>query len=154
MLSFEVISVDASGSQKAVQRMGPTPLGRMVFSPDGYMSVLGNDPQLTKRMSPEVPWVVAPDEDVAFVARYAMSYWGAFRLFEEDGRLRLATDVHVSLDPGWTGTEQVRNVELKEEDGKTIMVLRPVKDLLTPDGTKGTAVLFWEKMPSNKVANL
>lgn len=45
---------------------------------------------------------------------------------------RLATDVHVSLDPGWVGTEQVRSVVLKEEDGKTIMVLRPVQPLLNP----------------------
>jgi hypothetical protein len=104
----------------------------MVFNPDGYMSVLGTVPERTKRITSEVPWVVAADEDVAFIARYAMMYWGAFRIFEEDGGLRLATDVHVSLDPGWMGTEQVRSVVLKEEDGKTIMVLRPVQPLLNP----------------------
>jgi hypothetical protein len=132
MLSFEVISVGTSGAQTTTQRLGPTPLGRMIFNPDGYMSALGTVPEHTKHITPEVPWVIAPDEDVAFVARYAMMYWGAFRIFKEDGGVRLATDVHVSLDPGWMGTEQVRSVELKEKDGKIIMVLRPVQPLLKP----------------------
>lgn len=74
MLSFEVISVDTSGAQTTTQRLGPTPLGRMIFNPDGYMSVLGTVPERTKRITSEVPWVIAADEDIAFVARYAMMY--------------------------------------------------------------------------------
>ncbi|KAH8650556.1 Lipocalin-like domain-containing protein [Tricladium varicosporioides] len=154
LLTFDLIIDDASGSQKTVQPMGPTPLGRALFSPEGYVSITGTDPARTTSYNLAVPWVMAEDKDIAFIARAMMSYWGSFRVFSEDGDLRVATQVHISLDPSWIGTEQVRRASLGEENGKKILVLKPVQSIRLPDGTKGLAVLTWEKLITTEVAKL
>ncbi|KAH6664642.1 Lipocalin-like domain-containing protein [Halenospora varia] len=132
LLTFDLLIDNASGSQQTIQPMGPTPLGRALFSTEGYVSITGTDPERTTSYDLAVPWVMAEEKDVAFVARATMSYWGSFRVFSEDGDLRLATQVHISLDPSWIGTEQVRRVSLREEDGKKILVLKPVQSIRLP----------------------
>lgn len=111
--------------------MGNEPLGRIIFSQDGYMSALGNDPERMKRIDPKIPWTKAGDDVLAHVSRSLMGYWGNFRVVEQDGGLRLATVVQVSADPSWMGTEQVRKLKFKEEEGKELLVLSPVDELTT-----------------------
>jgi Lipocalin-like domain len=94
------------------------------------MSTIGNDP--SKIIIPSSPWIIAPGEEIAEVARYLMSYWGAYKIFEEEGEVRLSTKVHVALDPSWLGTMQERKAEFRIEDGRQVLVLKPVKDLPAP----------------------
>jgi len=147
LISLDLFSDEESGSHLITQPLGPTPLGRAIFSPEGYVSFNLTDPDRTKPfIKKAVPWIVAEDEDIAFVSRPMIAYWGRFRVFEEEGDLRFGTQVEVALDPSWIGTEQVRRVSIREEDGKKILVLKPIEYVLLPNGIKGAGVLTWEKM--------
>lgn len=71
------------------------------------------------------------------MARYVLSYWGAYRVFvldkeEGEGEVRFETEVHFALDPSLIGTKQERRVEFRQEDGKELLVLRPVSDFPAP----------------------
>jgi hypothetical protein len=55
-----------------------------------------------------------------------ISYWDHFRVFVNNGNLRLVTLLNISIDPNWIGIEQVGRVELKEVGGKRMATLRPV----------------------------
>jgi hypothetical protein len=135
LLSFNTTLTSPTGTQTTIQNFGPTPLGRLLFTSDGWISTSGNDP--SKLIVPSVPWLVAPDQEIAAVARYVLSYWGAYRVFvldegEGEGEVRFETEVHFALDPSLIGTKQERKVEFRQEDGKELLVLRPVSDFPAP----------------------
>ncbi|KAE9367646.1 hypothetical protein N431DRAFT_486703 [Stipitochalara longipes BDJ] len=148
LLSFTTTLTTSSGATIR-QPMGDNPLGRLLFTPDGWISTFGNDS--SNMIAPSGPWITATDAELALVARCMMSYIGKYKIFVVgDGEVRLSTEVHVSLDPSWVGTTQERKVELRVEEGRELVVLSPVEDLPAPGGGKGTAVLVWEKILSNK----
>ncbi|RDW66643.1 hypothetical protein BP5796_09392 [Coleophoma crateriformis] len=152
LISFEIFSDEASGSKLLGTSLGPTPLGRSIFSPDGYLSFILADPEPAKVFKSTALWLMAKDEDVAPPARAMMSYSSSFKIIsDESGQVTVVTTVHISLDPAWTGTEQVRRASVREEDGKTILVLRPAQLGTLANGVAGVPVLTWEKMPSNDV---
>jgi hypothetical protein len=130
LLSFTTTVTSPTGTTTITHPMGSQPLGRLIFTSDGWISTFGNDP--SKMLIPSTPWIVAQDEEIALVARNIMSYLGVFRIFIVDGEVRLETEVHVSLDPSWIGTKQERRVELKVEEGREMVVLRPVGKLPAP----------------------
>ncbi|KAL2826155.1 Lipocalin-like domain-containing protein [Aspergillus pseudoustus] len=136
--------------------LGNAPLGRITFTADGYMSCT-----LTSRDAAapieSASWVVASDEEVVSAARAMTTYCGPFRLYKDsdndNGQALLATAVDIALDPNWMGKPQVRRWELR--DGEKTLVLRPVQDIVLPDGTKTTAVLVWHRLDGVKAsANL
>ena len=108
LLSFHTTLTTSSGTTTH-QPMGAAPLGRFVITADGWISTFGNDP--SKMIVPSSPWITAPDAELALVTRCIMSYIGQYRIFVKEGEVRLSTDVHVSLDPSWVGTQQERRVE-------------------------------------------
>ena len=132
LISFDLVSDEASGSKLIAQPLGPAPLGRIMFNTDGYMSATLTKPDNAKPLASKVPWTIAPDEDVAFAARTMTTYCGPYKVFSENGETRLSTDVEIALDPRWIGTAQVRHVSLRKEVGKQIMVLKPVQFLQLP----------------------
>lgn len=75
---------------------------------------------------------MASDEDIAFVARALTTYCGPYKVFSENGEVRLSTHVEIALDPSWLGTAQVRRVSLREEAGKQTMILKPIQFLQLP----------------------
>ncbi|RDW62401.1 hypothetical protein BP6252_11834 [Coleophoma cylindrospora] len=152
LISFEVFGDEASGSKLLGAPLGPTPVGRSIFSPDGYLSFILADSEPSKAFKSTVPWLMAKDEDLGPLARAMMSYSGSFKIVsDEAGQLTVVTTVHISLDPSWTGTEQVRRAQILEEDGKKILVLRPAQMGTMANGVAGIPVLTWEKMPTNDV---
>ena len=54
---------------------------------------------------------------------YAGPYWLEER---EGGEVLTHTDVKVSLNPSWQGTDQVRMVEWKEFEGREVLSLWPI----------------------------
>lgn len=123
--SFNLVTDEAHGSQQVGQPLGPTPVGRITFNSDGFMSCLLTNPGNAKPLGSA--WQSAPDEDISFVARTMTAYCGPYQVFFEDGEIRLSTDVEIALDPSWIGSLQVRRVTLRKEAGKGILVLRPVQ---------------------------
>jgi hypothetical protein len=77
-------------------------------------------------------WAVAPDDEVANVARMMTTYCGYFKLFEEDGGLRLATEVDIALDPSWIKSTQTRKVTFEQKEGRDFMTLMPVQSINLP----------------------
>jgi hypothetical protein len=59
-------------------------------------------------------------------------YSGKYEVFIENGELTLSTIVEVSMDPGWMSTTQVRRLSWREEDGKQILVHKPVSFIELP----------------------
>jgi hypothetical protein len=130
LISFELVSNKANGAKRIAQPLGPTPLGRITFNRDGFMSCLLTHPDHAK--PPETAWREAEDMDIAFIARPMTAYCGPYKIFSEEGEIMLSTDVEVSLNPSWIGTLQVRRVTVRKEAGKEILVLRPVQSLRLP----------------------
>jgi len=129
LLSFHTTLITPSGTTTH-QPMGANALGRLLFTADGWMSTLGNDP--SNMIVPTSPWITASDAELAVVARHVSSYIGQCQVFVKEGEVRLSTQVHVSLGPSWVGTQQERRVKLKMEEGRELVVLRPVEELPAP----------------------
>ena len=114
------------------QSMGPIPLGRFAFSPEGYVSVLLTNPDLGREAFKDgVPWRQATDTNIATVARLATSYSGPFRFSSDAGTPTLITKVEVTLDPNWI--EQIkRGNSAFGKRAQKVLVLVPVKYVVLP----------------------
>jgi hypothetical protein len=90
---------------------GERPVGLILYTPDGYMSV-----QIMERDRGHVDscdWTRLTPEEYAEEARGYFAYAGPFEVDEE--RASVTHSVVVSLFPGWVGSTQVRVAELEEE---------------------------------------
>ncbi|KAJ0414925.1 Lipocalin-like domain-containing protein [Aspergillus carlsbadensis] len=144
LVSFDLHLAADPTSAPILQPLGPDPLGSILFSPTGYMScTLTSRDAAAPLESPS--WVLADDEEILRAARRLTTYCGYYDFFEEGGEKRLSTHVDIALDPNWIGKPQVRRWEVLEQGGKTVLVLRPVQELLLPDGTKTLGRLVWER---------
>lgn len=119
--------LDEDGSKVIGQPAGPTPLGRITFTPEGYMSALITDPRIAHPI--DKPWVNAGEEVQLKIAMALSAYCGKYDVSKKkNGELQIATQVDISLDPNWIGSKQVRNVRLGEvKDGKQTLVLTPTQ---------------------------
>ncbi|VUC30972.1 unnamed protein product [Clonostachys rosea] len=145
LLSYDMTISSKSGETEVRKVAGETPLGRIVFTQDHFMSAHVTDPRATGPTK-EGTWFQARDEEVLRAARPHVSYCGQFRLFHEGERDYLATTVHVALDPNWVGSEQVRRVEINHDDaGRGLLTLHPTQEFILSDGKKSTASLTWVK---------
>jgi hypothetical protein len=103
---------------------GPTPLGRITFTREGYMSALITDPRIAHPI--DKAWA-SPEKDVQLKIAMAFSaYCGKYKVSEKNGELQIETQVEISLDPNWIWSTQVRNVRLGEvKYGKQTLVITP-----------------------------
>lgn len=119
---------DEACTRPLMEPMGPKPLGRVTFTPDGYMNAILTHPD---HVAPtDKPWRSgASDEVVAHVARAMSSYCGPYQVSHRDGETILSTNVEISLEPNWIGTIQERKVSFGQLGGGKNMILRPVEPL-------------------------
>ncbi|OAL02697.1 hypothetical protein IQ06DRAFT_271329 [Phaeosphaeriaceae sp. SRC1lsM3a] len=128
--------LDEDGSKVIGQPAGPTPLGRITFTPEGYMSALITDPRIAHPI--DKPWIAMALS--AYCGKYDVSK-------KKNGELQIATQVDISLDPNWIGSKQVRNVRLGEvKDGKQTLVLTPTQSFTLANGVSGWAILTWARV--------
>ncbi|CZT14996.1 uncharacterized protein RCC_00913 [Ramularia collo-cygni] len=137
----------SSGERKLLAKPhGDSPLGRVSISQGGWLAAHLLRPDRVAALPSGKPWQVAPDADLAYVARGMSMYCGYFQLFKDDtGGLYWQTTVEVSSDPSRIGGIEERKVILQQEGGKQYMILEPKQDMLLDDGTKTRAILKWEK---------
>lgn len=135
LLSFTTTLTSPTGVQTTTHNVGTAPLGRLLFTSDGWMSTIGNDPSALIPTS--TPWVVASDAEIAAVARYVLAYFGQYRVDVVDGEVRLVINVHVALDPSTVGTKQERRAEFRDVQGRECLVLRPLGDFMAPVRCRG-----------------
>jgi hypothetical protein len=109
------------------QPLGPSPIGRVVFTSDGFMSCLLRSAAAVTTLADERSWNKATDEEVVHMARSVITYCGYYHFSNEGGVPLLSTHVDVALDPNWIGSQQIRKREIEQtSDGKTILKLEPV----------------------------
>lgn len=109
---------------------GDNPLGRVLISPNGFLSAHIARPDRQGPLPSGNPWQTGEDKEVAHVARGLSMYCGYLELFEDDDGLYWQTKVECSSDPNRFGGLEVRRIEYFEEGGKTFMVLQPKQDLI------------------------
>ena len=105
---------------------GPNPIGRIIFTPDGYLNAMITDLNLVKADLNGTDWSNATDAQVAKVALLMVTYEGPFTVQTVGNDTNVHTNVEISLTPTLVGTEQVRNAVFEEKDGKSILTLIPV----------------------------
>lgn len=119
--------LNEDGTKIIGEPVGPTPLGRITFTREGYMSALITDPRIAHPI--DQPWVKAEKDIQLKIAMALSAYCGKYKVSEKkNGQLQVATQVEISLDPNWIGSKQVRNVRLGQvKDGKQTLVLTPTE---------------------------
>ena len=106
---------------------GPNPIGRIIFTPDGYLNAMITDLNLVHETLPNgTTWGNATNAEVVTIAKLMVTYEGFFTVKTVGNDTRVHTNVELSLTPDYIGTEQVRDATLEEEWGKSILTLVPV----------------------------
>jgi hypothetical protein len=138
---------DSSTSNKKIVETPPGdfPLGRVLLSPNGYLSAHIAREERMKPLPSGKQWRTGEDAEVAYVARGLSMYCGYLKLYEDDEGLYWQTKVEVCSDPWRFGGIEERRVRYWEESGKRFVELRPTRDLLLEDGTRTRSILTWEK---------
>lgn len=130
LISWEMLDGDGHVSHP----MGRHPVGRLIYTPDGYVSVLitGRDRQ---KIIPGNPVMGIPEATIT-AGRRSLSYAGTY---EQDGDA-LVHHVDLSSFPDWVGTDQHRLIDWR--DGCLVLYTLPARI----GGKDQAAYLTWERM--------
>jgi hypothetical protein len=90
---------------------GEHPLGLILYTPDGYMSVQLHRPERPPFADGDL--LHATPEEYAAAGSFYVAYSGRF--FVDEGKKSLSHEMAVSFFPNWLGQRQVRFVELNED---------------------------------------
>jgi len=136
LISYEVFDGNGPDKKPVAKPHGDAPLGRVLLSPNGFLSAHMSKPdRVNKQLPSGKSWVQGDDGKVAHVARGHSTYCGYLELFaDDDGELWWQTRVEVSSDPSRMGGLEVRRVRYLEEGDKAYMVLQPEKDMVLEVG--------------------
>ncbi|MBI3550753.1 MAG: lipocalin-like domain-containing protein [Elusimicrobia bacterium] len=113
---------------------GKEAVGRLVYTADGFMIVTVMEPGRKHNFSPGL--FDGTDAERAKAAAGFIAYSGHFEVLEN----RVVHFVDISLFPNWTGSRQVRSVEL---DGKRMTL--STRSFVV-EGVEQTAHLTWERV--------
>ena len=132
-VAYHMYTSDDPDSRELVAKPhGDDPLGRVLISPNGYLSAHIARRGRLGRLASGKQWIVGDDAEVAHVARGLSMYCGYMRLFEDEKGLYWRTQVEVSSDPARTGGVEERRVRLfKDAEGNPVLELTPRQDMLT-----------------------
>lgn len=128
--SWEV--VDSTGAVD--QPFGKTPVGYIMYSPEGYMAVAFMPPGRPPFGAADILGGT-PDEKGAAIGTY-ISYCGRYEVAGD----RVRHHIELSLFPNWTGVTQERIVSLS---GDTLCISTPP---LLIKGKVQTAHLVWKRV--------
>ncbi|KAL2833577.1 hypothetical protein BJY01DRAFT_253420 [Aspergillus pseudoustus] len=134
LVSLSLTSSGDSGNGASKELPQKEASGRFVVAPSGYLACI-------------IPSLEAPPalDDAPLVLPRSVAYSGRIHIYDEGGEQRLRTDVDVASIPDWIGRPQVRRWTTTEENGKTLLTLCPLQQLIAGNGN--VAMNFvWEKM--------
>ena len=127
---------NTAGDAPAVDPLGPTPIGYILYNADGYMAVEIMAAGRAPYREPD-PFGGTPQERSAAIGAY-LSYSGRFEVLPEEGAV--IHHIEVSSYPNWVGTAQLRLVGL---DGDQLTLsTRP----MALGGVEQRAELAWERV--------
>jgi hypothetical protein len=132
--TWRLVSVLEEGAEsKAVRNaFGDHPLGFLTYTADGHMTGIFTDPARTPAAGPK-----ATDAEAAQLYRTMVAYAGRYTI-EGD---KITHHVEVSWNQAWTGTDQRRFIEIKEDHltVKTPPFINPIT------GKQIISTLVWER---------
>ncbi len=131
LLFFNLHLTSNPSSAPIYQTLSTSPLGRIIFLPNGYISCTITSSESLKPIEASNLFS-ASDKHVLRIARSITTYCGYYRMYEESRTTILSTSIDIAIDPNWVGGQQVRNVRVRREDGEEHLVLSPVQDFLLP----------------------
>jgi hypothetical protein len=114
--------------------LGNSPLGTILYTPDGYMSAQLAGP--------------GPHEDDQEPDAYYIAYSGPYDV-DEQART-VAHQVQVSVIPSWLGTTQIRQVQFGEPDTLVLSTSEP----RPRDGVMTTTTITWSRQPPRQEMTL
>jgi hypothetical protein len=114
--------------------LGDSPLGTILYTPDGYMSAQLAGP--------------GPYEDDEGPDAYYIAYSGPYDV-DEQART-VAHQIQVSVIPSWLGTTQIRHVQFGEPDGLVLSTSEP----RPRDGVMTTTTVSWSRQPRREELTL
>lgn len=132
-VAYHMYDSDDPATRKLIAKPhGDEPLGRVLISPNGYLSAhIARKARLGPLPSGK-QWQVGEDKEVAHVARGLSMYCGYMCLYEDDKGLYWQTSVDIASDPARSGGIEERRVRLFEDaEGKPVLELSPRQDMLT-----------------------
>jgi hypothetical protein len=132
LISFSLyLAGDTTYSRPVYLPLGDSPLGRITFTPSGYMSCLLTRSDVLEAMT-SPSWIQASEDEIITIARPMVTYCGPFRLHQQDGVKLFSTAVDIALDPTWIGKPQTRKWEIKRTNRTTQLILKPVQEFTLP----------------------
>src|ERR1700748_2326245 len=119
-IRYEVFDGDGPDKKLVKKPHGDSPLGRVLLSPNGWLSAHMAFPHRMTPLKSSPHWQTASDDEIAFVAKGLSMYCGYIELFQNEGaapgEVWWRTKVVIATDPNRIGGEQVRSVKYWEED--------------------------------------
>ena len=126
--------VEVETDSKAVHSVfGENPTGVITYTPDGRMSVFIIDPKRKPLAGPK-----ATDAEAVELYRTMIAYSGSYSI---EGN-KVTHKIEVSWNQAWTGTNQQRFVEVKDNQLtiKTPPIISPIS------GKESVSTLVWERV--------
>lgn len=125
LVGFDVTAADGGETDRP---LGDNPLGTILYTPDGYMSV---------QLARPGPYDGDQETDAYYIA-----YSGPFDVDEQAGTV--AHRVQVSVIPSWLGITQIRQVQFREPG---TLVLSTSDQSPPRDGVPTTTTISWSRQP-------
>jgi hypothetical protein len=127
-------SVAAADGGETERPLGDSPLGTILYTPDGYMSA---------QLAGPGPYVDDQEPDAYYIA-----YSGPYDVDEQAGSV--AHRVQVSVIPSWLGTTQIRQVRF----GEPGTLVLSTSDSGPGDGVMTTTTITWSRQPRRQEMTL
>jgi hypothetical protein len=122
---------------ETIYPMGPNARGRIIYEAGGRMAVQIGDPD--RRAFAASDPHAATDAEVRAAFQGYLAYFGAYTV--DAGRGVVVHHLEASLDPNWTGVDQVRYFDLH---GDRLTLKTPP---IVVGGVERVSTLVWEKLP-------
>lgn len=130
--SFGLHPTEPPNAPAIFHPLGKSPLGRVIFTNEGYMSCSLTSAEAAAPMK-SASWIQATDKEILVAARSLTTYCGSYKTFtNEDGEQLISTMVDVALDPNWIGKPQVRKYRLNKDGDGEILTLSPIQEFTLP----------------------
>ncbi|NUU66706.1 lipocalin-like domain-containing protein [Enterobacteriaceae bacterium BIT-l23] len=136
---FSYVEIPTNGTPP-IKRLGESPKGLIIYTPDGYMSAQLMLPGRINFKSGD--WFNATSEEYCQEATSYIAYSGKFFVNEQEQTLQ--HNMYVSLFPNWTGQTQPRVVEI--HDG--VLKLSSASPIMS-GGVEVMSYLEWHRAAPN-----
>ncbi|KAF2203327.1 hypothetical protein GQ43DRAFT_438908 [Delitschia confertaspora ATCC 74209] len=139
---LSVVAVLASNLTHIVDEpLGPTPFGRITFTPSNYMHAFLTSPWNAYPNLNTSSWNETSAEEKLKITGNMTTYMGYWELDEKEEVVR--TRVDMALFTKWTGTLQRREYVMAQDGNRTLLTLQA--SVGERDGIRIVRNITWEK---------